>query len=497
MAKKFLLVICISILSPVLIYSQSVFEFNSTCQQAFQEITRLKLTTGKSLVLKARQQNPNNLIPELLDNYIDFYTLFLNEDPAELKKRLPQFEARLNKVKAGPASSPFFLYCQSMILLQRAASVIKAGKFWDAAWDCRKSYLLIKENKKLFPTFTPNDLPYGTLQAVTGTIPKGLRWIAGILGMKGSLSEGMKTVRSFVTGNDPWQKVFYNEAAYIYPYLLFYLENKKGEALAFARNAKIDLVNNHLHLYMAVNLSLNNQQAAQAAALIKNRAISNEYLVTGIWDFEMGFAHLYHLETTEAARHFQLFLQQFKGQFYVKDVYQKLSWCYWLEGNTTRAEQMRQAVVKKGSTDSDADKKALADAKSGKWPNRWLLKARLLSDGGYQTEALTLLMASPFEPINSPADQLEYTYRLARVYDALGKTDEALANYAATIEQGQNRPEYFAARAALQTAQIYEARGKKQQAIEYYQLCLHMENHEYKNSLDQRAKAGIARCKGE
>lgn len=497
MTKKIRWILCISILGPLLTFSQPVFEFNSTCQQAFQEITRLKLNAGKLLVAKARQQNPNNLIPELLDNYIDFYTLFLNEDPAELKKRLPQFEARLNKVRAGPSSSPFNLYCQSMILLQRAASVIKAGKFWDAAWDCRKSYLLIKENKKLFPTFTPNDLPYGTLQAVTGTIPKGFRWIAGILGMKGSLTEGMKTVRAFVTGNDPWQRVLYNEAAYIYPYLLFYLENKKEEALLFARNPKIDLINNHLHLYMAVNLSLNNQQAAQAAELMKNRTTSPDYLVTGIWDFEMGFAHLYHLETTEAAQHFESFLQQFKGQFYVKDIYQKLSWCYWLEGNTSRAEQMRQAVLKKGSTDSDADKKALADAKSGKWPNRWLLKARLLSDGGYHTEALKLLTAAATEPLNSPADQIEYKYRMARVYDALGKTEEALINYAATIQQGQNRPEYFAARAALQTAQIYEAKGKKQQAILYYQLCLNMENHEYKNSLDQRAKAGIARCKGE
>lgn len=497
MVKQFLLVVYLSILCPVLVVSQPVFEFNSACQQAFQEITRLKLNAGKSLVLKARQQNPNNLIPELLDNYIDFYTLFLNEDPTELKKRLPQFEARLNKIKSGPSSSPFFLYSQSMIYLQRAASVIKAGKFWDAAWDCRKSYLLIKENKKRFPTFTPNDLPYGALQAITGTIPKGYRWIAGILGMKGSLTEGMKTVRSFVAGNDPWQKVFYNEAAYIYPYLLFYLENKKEEALQFARNPRIDLVNNHLHLYMAVNLSLNNQQAEQAAQLMKNRSQSPDYFTTGIWDFEMGFAQLYHLQTADAARHFESFLQHFKGQFYVKDAYQKLSWCYWLDGNTARAEEMRQAILKKGSTDSDADKKALSDAKSGIWPNRWLLKARLLSDGGYHNEALKLLTGSPSEPLDSPGEKLEYLYRMARVYDALGRTEEALANYAATIKQGQNRTEYYAARAALQSGQLYEARGKKQLAIELYQQCLNMENHEYKNSLDQRAKAGIARCKGE
>ena len=495
MIKQLFFILVLS--TPCWLIAQPVFEFNSTCQQAFQEITRLKINSGKQLIQKARQQNPDNLIPELLDNYIDFYTLFLNEDPDELKTRLPNFEIRLNKVKQGPSSSPFYLYCQSMILLQRAASVIKAGKFLDAAWDCRRSYLLIKENKKNFPTFTPNDLPYGTLQAVTGTIPKGYRWIAGILGMKGSLTEGMKTVRNFVNGSDPWQRVFFNEAAYLYPYMLFYLENKKEEAMQFARTAKLDLANNHLHLYMTVNLCINNQQAEQAATLIKNRAQSSDYLNTAFWDFEMGFAQLYHLQTSSAARSFEKFLATFKGKFYVKDVYQKLSWCYWLEGNKAKAEEMRQGVIKKGSTDSDADKKALADARSGIWPNKWLLKARLLSDGGYHAEALNILMSTPDDPIDSEAEQLEWVYRKARVFDGLGRTAEALQNYATTIRLGEHSTSYYAARAALQSGQIYENSGNKALAIQYYQQCLNMENHEYKNSLDQRAKSGIARCKGE
>ena len=31
---------------------------------------------------------------------------------------------------------------------------------------------------------------------------------------------------------------------------------------------------------------------------------------------------------------------------------------------------------------SDADRQAIKEARSGKWPNKALLKARLLSDGG-------------------------------------------------------------------------------------------------------------------
>jgi hypothetical protein len=30
----------------------------------------------------------------------------------------------------------------------------------------------------------------------------------------------------------------------------------------------------------------------------------------------------------------------------------------------------------------------------------------------------------------------------------------------------------------------------------FFQKCLSLKDHDYKNSLDQRAKSGVARCKG-
>jgi hypothetical protein len=477
--------------------AQKVYEFNSTCQQAYQEITKLKIASGLALVEKARQQNPDNLIPELLESYADFYILFLNEDPKEYQARYPQFLERINLLETGPKSSPFYLYCLSMVRAHKAASAIKFGKMWDAGWDFRRAYQLIKDNKKQFPTFSPNDLVYGSLQAVVGTIPKGYKWIASLFGMKGSLTDGMKTVRGFINSNDPWAKIFFNEAAFMYPYLMFYIENKKDEALAFVQQRKLDIINNHLHAYMAANLGINNKQSEYSKNVILNRNRSDEYLKTTVWDFELGFTKLYHLETTEAERYLESFLNNFKGKFYVKDAYQKLSWCYYLQGNQAKADEARNNILKRGSTDSDADKQALKDAKSGKWPNVLLLKARLLSDGGYNNDAAALLQGKTEDDFTKEEDKLEFAYRVARIYDDLDRSDDAIRNYLITIRLGENRKEYFAARAALQIGQIYEKRGQKALAIAYYQKCIEMEDHEYKNSLDQRAKSGIARCKGE
>ena len=79
----------------------------------------------------------------------------------------------------------------------------------------------------------------------------------------------------------------------------------------------------------------------------------------------------------------------------------------------------------------------------------------------------------------------------------MGRTDDAIRNYLIAIRLGQYRKEHYAARAALQIGQIYESHGQKALAITYYQKCLDMGEHDYKDSLDQRAKSGIARCKGE
>ena len=154
-------------------------------------------------------------------------------------------------------------------------------------------------------------------------------------------------------------------------------------------------------------------------------------------------------------------------------------------------------MLKKGGTETDADKKALKDAKSNSWPNPVLLKSRLLSDGGFHKEALAILQGKTSEQFNRDEDKLEFAYRVARIYDDLGRKDEAIQTYLTAIKLGENRKEYYAARAALQIAQIYEDRGQKALAISYYQKCLGMNDHEYKDSIDQRAKSGISRCKGE
>ena len=217
---------------------------------------------------------------------------------------------------------------------------------------------------------------------------------------------------------------------------------------------------------------------------------------TPVWSFEMGYIQMRHLELADASKNFEYFLSHFKGRFYVKDACEKLSWCYYLQGNVTAANNARQMVLKRGSTDTDADKQANKDAKDGRWPNIILLKARILNDGGYNDQAIVYLQGKTIHDFNNIEDQLEFTYRTGRIYDDMNRDDSAIKHYLAAIAIGQNRTEYYASRAALQIGMIYEKQGNKAMAIQYYNKCLDMQDHDYKDSMDQKAKAGVARCSG-
>lgn len=494
--KNLLITVCICLLS-VAAFSQKVYDFNPTCRAAYNEIIKLKLSAGKELIDKERQQNPDNLIPDLLEGYIDFFTLFFNEDPTVYAARKDNFDKRITAFDSGPKNTPFYRYCKGLTYIQRAAIKIKFGERYSAGWDFKKANSLINDNADKYPSFQPNNMLLGPIEVVIGTIPQGYKWITSLFGMKGSISEGMQVMRNFLNSNDTYAKLFNNEATFYYCYLMFYIENKPEEVFKLIQTKKLDLVNNHLFAYLAANLAINSKQTDYAGKVILARNLSADYMQTAAWDFEMGYVTLHKLQLDEAIKYFSQFLNKFKGKFYVKDVLQKISWAYYLKGDKAKAEEYRLLTIKNGSTESDADKKAYRDARKNFWPSELLLKARILNDGGYQKEALALLQGKTVNDFPKPEDALDFTYRLARIYDDMGKDDEAIKYYQATIKLGKTRPEYYAARAALQMGYIYEKRNQKSLAIAAYQEVLDMGDHEYKDSLDQRAKSGIARCKGE
>lgn len=474
---------------------QKVYDFNPRCQQAYTAIMQLRLAAGTALLEQEKKANPDNLIPYFLDNYTDFFTLFFNEDPGQYAKRKDLRNQRIAMMAEGPANSPYYLYTQAAIRFQWGMIRVKFNEKWDAVWEIRKAYMILKDNQKKFPQFIPNSMMIGAMQAVFGTIPEGFRWMSNILGLKGSVREGMRQMQLAIDSNTEVAVLFKPEAYYYYCYLKLFIENKPEDVWSFIQQHQLDTKNNYLFALMVANLSMNNQKAAIGIKTLMERNDSSQYTEIVFLYFLLGEMKLYR-QDEDANVYFHRFLDRFKGKFYVKECLQRLSWYYFLHGNMEAANKYRNMILTRGNAETDGDKQALKDAKSGKWPNPLLLKARLLSDGGFFTDALKMLQTKKAADFDRMEDKLEYAYRLGRIYDEMDLDDNAITMYEVTVRTGANRTEYFAARASLQMGYIYEKRKEKAKALQCYQACLDMKEHDYKNSLDQRAKAGIQRING-
>jgi tetratricopeptide (TPR) repeat protein len=489
-------IIWVALFAPNFVAAQDQFEFNKNCTEAYHAAISLKLDGSRRLIEREKKENPDNIIPYFLENYLDFFELFLNEDPKQFAALKDNKKKRLSIIQRGPDNSPLKGFMQSVIYLQWAAVDIKFGNRMNAGFGFRDALKTIKENQKRFPQFTPNLMISGPVQMTASTVPKGYKWLSSLVGISGNMATGKKQMDAFLAAKDPWAALFRDEGIFYFCYLQFYLLNEPDNALEYIAKEKLDLVNNHLFTFMAANLYLNNKQSEKTKTIVYSRNKSNEYMRTTVWDFELAYAHLFHLDA-DAEKYFKQFLQQFKGSYYVKDAWHKLSFHYLIQGKMDEYNRAIKKVLTVGKQDAEADKRAYKEAVSGKVPNVTLLKARLLNDGGYHKEALQVLVGKSSKDFPDVKERLEFTYRLGRIYDDLGLKEKAIEAYEATYKNGKNFSEYFAARAAWQTGLIYEDKKQCAKAIEYYNKCVDLEGHDFENSLEQKAKAGIERCKNK
>jgi hypothetical protein len=492
--RKLLLLITVLIVFGSIVNAQLQYQWNDKVQQTYDAITSLKIPEARKSIALEKKSAPGNLSLSLLESYADFYELFLNEDASEYEKIYPQFEKRIQLFESGPKNSPYYLYCLGLAHLHKSLSALRFDKNWEAALDFRKAYMLFKENRKAYPNFTPNDVYFGIMSTVVGTIPKGYQWMANILGMTGKISEGNAMVLKYINSNDEYSKRCRNEALFVYPYLIMNFEGNQKKAFAFIESTPYDFKKNQMHAYMAANLYLNHQQSNKALNIVQQMENSDAYLPLPFWNLELGYAYINELKFDKAQKSLTDFVQNFKGKFYVKDAYERLSWIAYIQGDMKKAEAYRANVLRMGNQITDADKQAYQSAKKGGWPNPILLKARLLSDGGYQSQALNMLAGKTSNDFTADADKTEFAYRLGRIYDLMNQDELAIRFYKSAIEKGEHQPEYFAARAALQIGMIYESQRQFSKAVEYYHQCIEMKDHAFKNSLDQKAKSGIQRC---
>jgi tetratricopeptide (TPR) repeat protein len=205
-----------------------------------------------------------------------------------------------------------------------------------------------------------------------------------------------------------------------------------------------------------------------------------------------GVARLNRLEKG-ADHHLNRFLRETRGMHYIKEAYQKLAWYELVNDQPEKYLKYMEACKVHGASVIDEDLTALHEARLNRVPERHLLQARILFDGGYYEQARSYLEHEAPKTYSNPEFQLEYLYRLGRIHHQLGHSQQALDYYEKTILKGKDEGYYFACNAALMSGFLYEKIDDVERAKEYFSLALDIKPDESRSSLHQKAKAGLNR----
>ncbi len=471
--------------------SEYYYEFSPQCQKAYEHYMALRFKEGNAAINAELRAHPYNLMAVYVANYADCMLLLFNGDPKDYDKYYHHLDKRQALLSRGDESSPWYRLTKAALYMQWAFINVRMGENFKAATTFRKSYILLKENKKRFPDFDFNDIFLGVEEAVVGTVPDDYKWIAAVFGMKGDVKKGVAKIDAFYKKHLPGEP-FYYDALLFDVYLKFYLMSQQEEAWAMINSVSYPSQNNLLFSFVKANIALNYRKAEVALTTMLQMQQIPGYSYIPAFDYEMANA-LVHKTDISAVGYFKKFIANYKGKLFVKDAYLKMAGMLYVEGRLKEATYYKEKIALYGSTNVDADRRAARFAEEDKWPNAILLKASWLIDGGYYNKALILLTSYKEADFERVPDVAEYNLRMGRIYDELGDDERALQYYNRAIYIGQSAKEYFAARASLQCAFIYEKQGNKQQAIYHFNKCLEMPVQDYKNAIKQQAKAGINR----
>ncbi|MCJ8163515.1 tetratricopeptide repeat protein [Pontibacter sp. E15-1] len=457
---------------------------------AYQELLKLKVASSRAILHKATPNTDEEKAAALLfGNYNDFWELCLEQDQQRYSSLLEAQEQRLAILEKSKGRSAWADFAAAEISLHIGMSELLFGNKLAAAWDLRKAYLRYRTNLQRWPGFIPNRKNLGMLQVMIGSVPDQYQWFLSIVGLKGSVREGMANLQS--AADTP--TLFQDEAKLLRAVVLHALVPEKAPLAVTQLTEMVQArPDNLLFLFAAMHLLKKTNQGEAAIMLYERRPVGKQYSPFPFLHHMVADLYLYRGDYAASAAENNRFLQQHRGKHYLKSAHYKLYLAYLLSRNPSAAKQHLKQIAEAGIRETEEDRYAARYAEENAQPVLPLLKARLHADGGYYDQALQDLK-QPLSPSDtSLAVRAEYLYRKARVYHGLKDLQEAVSLYRQTIVLASATELYFAPNAALQLGYIYQQADQPEVAKAYFRQALRYKGHPYKNSIDAKAKLALS-----
>lgn len=470
----------------------ATYEYTSEHKEAYELIVSMQFNEAEKLIENIKNRDPEDVLIYHIENYIDFIGLFVSEEKWMFKAREKNKEERLEKLKAGDPESPYYFFSQAEVHLQWALARTRFKEYFTAAREVNKAIGMLEENEKRFPGFVLNKKSLSILHAIVGTLPDKYKGVISLVSnFSGTIDQGLSEINEVLakSGED---YIFEREVIAIKAMIMLHLQNRKIEAWDYLSSSIIKEDDNPMSVFLLASTAMKCDLNEEAIKILQKRTRSPRFFPFYYLDLMLGSAKLSRLDK-DADIYIKSYVDNFKGQDYYKDAYRKLAWhAVAVKKDENLYLNYMLSCLAVGNTNVDEDKSAYKEAKLKTPPHAALLKARLLFDGAYFSEASKAL-SDINENALSRDEEIEYLYRKARVFQKLGKTEDAILHFSRCLNFSEESRLYYCCNSALQLGYMYEQAGEYSTAIRFFKTCLSLNPSEYKNSLHQKAKAGLKR----
>ena len=282
------------------------------------------------------------------------------------------------------------------------------------------------------------------------------------------------------------------ESNLLYAITKSFILQETGDGVQHVHEVLNEYPTNRLALFLGAALAIKNANSEEALSLLDRLGEQRSGLPLYYADYLRGEVYLHKAQYLNSITAYRWFISYYKGQNYIKDAHYKIGLCYWLNGNVMEAELLFKQARNIGKETTEADKYAARSLADAERPHLQLTKARYSIDGGYYQEASAMLNGIEPADLKTDRDKIEYLYRKARIAHKTKQFALAKELYKKTIDQSGDAFWYFAPNACLQLGYIFMDENDDTKAAFYFKEALEYKKHEYKNSIDSKAKSALA-----
>jgi len=447
----------------------------------------INLQTDQALALLSKVNDKDRELYKIyLHSLCETIDVLISEDLVKYDALEKSFKAKLKLLESKPESAET-LFLRAELSLQKGFILINLGQELNAVFGIRQAYNLTQDCLKKYPAFIPIRKTSGVIQVMVGSVPDKYHWFISLLGMKGSVKTGQKQLNELRASPVSLSL----EAGIVYYAVKGLINQQIDEASkGFSEMLKTD-PNNRLVMFLAINMMMKNSQSEDAYKLVQNLDVHNAGLPLPYIEYLRGEILIQKNKYDEGIAAYHKFIKIYKGDSFKKDAYLKISLCYYLSGRISQAKTFWEKAKQTGKAQYDPDISAAAMLADNPFPNEKILKTRFYTDGGYYKEAKAMFQTIQPSDLKTYKEQVEYYYRKARLAHKTNDINAAKLFYMQSIDMTGDNPWYFGANSALQLGYIYQAAGDLKNARVYFEKALSYKKHEYKNSIDSKAKSAL------